>query len=235
MKSRNTLENLSLLIVDDDLPVLTACGKIAAGVGFDVYTAASASEARTQVINHSPDVVLMDLKMPAGGLSLLEEIRDKRPRSSIVVMTAFATVTSAVEAMRIGATDYLTKPFAMDELTRVLERAGERRSYELESKRIQGYLKGQRDSALIGTSPEIEKLHRIVQKVAPASHPVLILGEEGTGKEAVARAIHAGGAHATRPFSVLECGQLAPTVLEGELFGYVRSPNTGESRVKEGL
>ncbi len=225
---------LSLLIVDDDLPVLKACGEIAAGMGFDVHAVGTAIEARTYVFANSPDVVLMDLKMPAGGLSLLEEIRSRRPRSSIVVMTAFATVTSAIEAMRIGATDYLTKPFAMDELTGVLERAGQRRSFELESKRVHTRLQSQKESLLLGSSPELVKLQRIVQKVAPASHPVLIIGEPGSGKEAVARAIHASGPSAMRRFAVLECGQLSPPVLESELFGYVRSLHTGESRSKEG-
>ncbi len=225
---------LSLLLVDDDLPVLKACGEIAAGMGFDVRAVASASEARAHILSHSPDVVLMDLKMPAGGLSLLEEIRSRRPRSSIVVMTAFATVTSAIEAMRIGATDYLTKPFAMDELTGVLERAGQHRTFELESSRIQRQIKSEKDGLLLGVSPEMAKLHRIVQKVAPANHPVLILGESGTGKEAVGRAIHNSGPHASRKFTMLECGQLSPAVLESELFGYARNPNTGESRAKQG-
>ncbi len=225
---------LQLLVVDDDVPVLKACCEIAAGMGFAVHSASSADEARKLVLAHALDVVLMDLKMPAGGLALLEEIRSKRPRSAIVVMTAFATVSSAVEAMRIGATDYLTKPFAMDELTSVLERAGQRRSFELESHRIQQRLPSQ-VGALVGQSPEMEKLARIVQKVAFSTHPVLILGESGTGKETVARTIHNTGPNGSRRFAVLECGQLAPSVLESELFGYARSPFTGSSRSKDGL
>ena len=184
--------------------------------------------------SHAPDVVLMDLKMPAGGLSLLEDIRTIRPRSSVVVMTAFATVSSAVEAMRIGATDYLTKPFAMDELTSVLDRAGQRRASELEAGRIQAQLQVPRSGMLVGTSGEMEKLFRIVQKVAPANHPVLILGESGTGKETVARAIHSNGPNANRRFAMLECAQLSPAVLEGELFGYARAPVAGASRAKDG-
>lgn len=204
-------------------------------MGFEVSLANSVGEAREHILSSSPDVILMDLKLPSGGLSLLEEIRNRRPRCAVVVMTAFATVTSAVEAMRIGATDYLTKPFAMDELTSVLERAGQRRTFEIESKRIQGELQTHREGTLIGVSPEMQKLHRIVQKVAPASHPLLILGESGSGKEAVARAIHAGGQQSSRRFNVLECGQLSAQVLEAELFGYVRNPNTGESRTKQGV
>ena len=225
---------LSLLVVDDDLPVLKACKEIAQGVGFEVTGASTAEEARRFVKTHAPDVVLMDLKMPGGGLSLLEEIRTARPRSAVVVMTAFATVTSAVEAMRIGATDYLTKPFAMDELVGVLDRAGQQRSFELETQRVKGQLRMQRAGSMIGSSPEMVKLSRIVQKVATANHPVLIVGESGTGKETVARAIHASGSHPNRRFAALECGQLSPSVLEAELFGAIRSASNGSGRTKEG-
>ena len=224
---------LRLLVVDDDLPVLKACKEIAQGVGFEVTATSTSEEARTFVKAHAPDVVLMDLKMPAGGLSLLEEIRTARPRSAVVVMTAFATVTSAVEAMRIGATDYLTKPFAMDELVGVLERAGQHRSSELQSQRVKGQLQSQQGT-MIGNSPEMVKLSRIVQKVATANHPVLIVGESGTGKDTVARAVHASGPQASRRFAVLECGQLSPSVLESELFGYAPGPSAELSRAKEG-
>jgi DNA-binding NtrC family response regulator len=227
---------LQLMVVEDDLPVLKACCEIATGIGFQVYGASTVEEARDLVLRHALDVVLMDLKLPGGGLLLLEEVRSKRPRSAIVVMTAFATVSSAVEAMRIGATDYLTKPFAMDELTSVLDRAGERRQVELESHRLQTRLPHhQAVGAMIGASPEMEKLHRILTKVAFSTHPVLILGESGTGKEMVARLIHNTGPNATRRFSVIECGQLAPAVLESELFGYARNPVTGSTRPKDGI
>jgi two-component system response regulator HydG len=230
------LGKLHLLVVDDDPPVLKACSEIAAGMGFIVHGAGTVEETRQMVLRHPVDVVLMDLKMPGGGLILLEEIRAKRPRSSIVVMTAFATVSSAVEAMRIGATDYLTKPFAMDELTSVLERAAEKRSIEMSSRRSQTRTsQPQTGSALIGASPEMEKLYRILSKVASSTHPVLIQGESGTGKESFARAIHNIGPNASRRFSVVECGQLAPAVLESELFGYARNPFTGSSRPKDGI
>ena len=221
---------LSLLVVDDDPPVLRACSEVAKGMGFAVHGAGSGDEARAFVSTHAPDVILMDLKMPGGGLSLLESIRTQRPRSSVVVMTAYATVPSAVEAMRIGATDYLTKPFAMDELTGVLERASKVRKTEMETMRVQSSLKSQLGAALIGTAPAMEKLLRIVQKVAAATHPVLILGESGAGKETVARAIHASGPMAGKRFAMLECGQLSPAVLEVELFGTAPDGEAGEGR-----
>jgi two-component system response regulator HydG len=133
--------------------------------------------------------------------------------------------------MRIGATDYLTKPFAMDELTSVLERAAQRRTSEVEVQRTRGNLRTPSGLGhLVGRSPEMEKLYRIISKVATANHPVLILGESGSGKETVARTIHAGGFSAARAFHVLECGQLAPAVLESELFGFARGAHTGFDR-----
>ena len=230
------MAKVQLLVLDDDPSVLKACCEIAAGTGFAVHPASSAEEAREAVRTHAFDVVLMDLKMPAGGLSLLEEIRLKRPRSSIVVMTAFATVSSAVDAIRLGATDYLTKPFAMDELTGVLERAAQHRSFEIESRRVQQHLRAQKGHGhLVGSSPVMEKLYRIVGIVALSTHPVLIVGESGTGKETVARTIHTSGPNGSRRFAVLECGQLAPAVLESELFGYSRSAYTGFDRSKDAL
>ncbi|MEK6398164.1 MAG: sigma-54 dependent transcriptional regulator, partial [Terriglobus sp.] len=227
---------VELLVLDDDLPVLKACSEIASGMGFAVHAASTAEQAREVVRAHSLDVVLMDLRMPGGGLPLLEELRHAGPRMSIVIMTAFATVSSAVEAMRIGANDYLTKPFAMDELVSVLERAARRRSSEIDGYRTQGNLRTQSGFGdLIGRSPEMEKLYRIISKVASANHPVLILGESGSGKETVARTIHATGSISSRPFHVLECGQLAPAVLESELFGFTRGAHTTLDRSQEGL
>jgi two-component system response regulator HydG len=224
-------QKLELLVVDDDVPVLKACCEIASGMGFAVHAANTAEQAREVIRVHALDVILMDLRMPGGGLPMLEELRRSGPRTSIVIMTAFATVSSAVEAMRIGATDYLTKPFAMDELTSVLERAAQRRTSEVEVQRTRGNLRTPSGLGhLVGRSPEMEKLYRIISKVATANHPVLILGESGSGKETVARTIHAGGFSATRAFHVLECGQLAPAVLESELFGFARGAHTGFDR-----
>jgi len=231
-----TEHKLQLLVVDDDIPILKACCEIAAGMGFAVHAASDAEQARRAVRVHSLDVVLMDLRMPGGGVSLLEEVRRVCPRSSVVIMTAFATVNSAVEAIRIGAADYLTKPFAMDELTSVLERAGQLRSFEIATQRVQGYVKAQGGVAsLIGRSQEMEKLYRIISKVANANHSVLIQGESGSGKEMVARTIHESGSHASRRFVVLECSQVDPAVLAGELFGYARDASGASDRTHEPL
>jgi len=183
------------------------------------------------------EMLLLDLKLPGGGgLKLLGEVKALDPKIGVVVMTAFATVPSAVEAMRIGACDYLTKPFALEQLTTVLDQSSHKLYFDLESRRLRERLRTQRGmGSLIGTSPAMEKVYRILSKVAFSTHPVLILGESGTGKELVARAIHMNGPHAAKPFIPVDCGSLVPTLIESELFGHVKGAFTGANRAKEGL
>jgi len=229
---------LHLMVVDEDASVRNACCEIAAGMGFVVHGAASVVAAQSILKQQVVDILLLDMKLPGegGGLALLEEVKLLHPETAVVVMTAFATVSSAVEAMRIGAGDYLTKPFAMDELLMMLERAAERRHFDIESRTLRERLRTQEGMGnLIGRSPAMEKLYRILSKVAYSAHPVLILGESGTGKELVARAIHFNGAHAAKPFIPVDCGSLVPTLIESELFGYVKGAFTGANRAKEGL
>ncbi|HWG16300.1 MAG TPA: sigma-54 dependent transcriptional regulator, partial [Acidobacteriaceae bacterium] len=153
-----------------------------------------------------------------------------------IVMTAFATVGSAVEAMRKGAGNYLTKPFTMEGLTSVLDESSRRLNFDLESRRLRERMRTARGMGkLIGTSAGMEKVYRILSKVAFSHHPVLIVGESGTGKELVARAIHTGGANAAKPFVAVDCSSLAPTLIESELFGHVKGAYTGANRAREGL
>jgi DNA-binding NtrC family response regulator len=228
---------LHLLIVDEDAAIRSACCEIATDLGFVPQTVSSVAAARTLLRNHGVDVLLLDLHAPLGeGLALLNEIKSLNPGLAVVVMTAYATVPAAVEAMRTGATDYLTKPFAMDELAAVLERASERCTVEGASRRLRESLRSPQGLGnMIGRSPEMDKLYRILAKVAQSSHPVLILGESGVGKELVARSIHGNGPHADRPFVPIDCGSLVPTLMESELFGYVKGAFTGANHTKEGL
>jgi DNA-binding NtrC family response regulator len=231
------VSTLHILIVDDDDSLRGACCEIARNMGFTVHGADTVPAARA-LLKHQPvDLLLLDMKLPGGGgLLLLEEVKALHPETAVVVMTAYATVSSAVEAMRIGAADYLTKPFAIEELTAMLGRAAQRRQFDLESRLLRERLRTQKgDGHIIGNSPEMEKLYRIMSKVANSSHPVLILGESGTGKEMVARTIHFNGAHAAQPFVPVDCGSLVPTLIESELFGYVKGAFTGANRSKEGL
>ena len=228
---------LRVLVVEDDPPVRHACAEIAAGLGYVVETADSVSAAKLILRRSAVDILLLDLKLPGGGgFSLLQEIRETHPRVAAVVMTAFATVNSAVEAMRTGAGDYLAKPFTVDELTAVLERAAERRNAFDESRILRERLRsGRAAGMLVGQSAPMEKLFRMVSKVAYTNHPVLILGESGTGKELVARAIHANGPNAAKPFLPVDCGSLMPALMESELFGHVKGAFHGAVGAKTGL
>jgi DNA-binding NtrC family response regulator len=231
------LPQMHLLIVDDDAPVRHACAEIATSLGFVVLIADSVPSARA-VLERSPiDLILLDLKLPGGGgLTLLEEVRSKAPDTVVVVMTAFATVNSAVEAMRIGAGDYLTKPFSLEELSTVLERAAHRRAFDAESRSLRERLRSGRGMGnLIGSSPAMEKLYRILSKVASTTHPVLLVGEPGTGKELVARTIHGNGPSADKPFITVDCASVVPSQIEAELFGYVKGALPTATRNKTGL
>jgi DNA-binding NtrC family response regulator len=228
---------MHVLILDEDAAVRSAVCEIAHSRGFYPHAVDSVDAARAYLRGNSTDVLLLDLKSPTGAaLDLLDEVKTVRPETSVIVMTAYATVTSAVEVMRTGATDYLTKPFAMDELATVLERAAERRQLDTESRRLRERLRSQASlGTIIGQSPEMDRIYRIMSKVAHSAHPVLILGESGTGKELIARAIHGNGPQAQKPFLPVDCGSLVPTLVESELFGYVKGAFTGANRNKDGL
>ncbi len=228
---------LHLLVIDGELSVREACCEIAIELGLEATAVEGLHEARTVMEDATVDLVLLDPKCLQGsGLDLLADVRALLPEAALLVMTDCASVTSAVEAMRAGAGDYLTKPFDPAELARMLRRAAERQTPLSERRRLRAKLRGQRGAGyLAGTSPEMEKLYRMLSKVADTMHPVLIVGEGGTGKELVARAIHFHGPRAERPFVPVDCGSLMPSLMEGELFGYVKGAFPGAVRGKEGL
>lgn len=224
---------LNVLIIEDDDTVRAVCAQIAGSLGCHVRLAETVPDARVLLRETSADVIFLDLRLPGGtGASLMEEIRSTHPRAFVVIMTAYATVDSVVELMRNGAGDFLPKPFALDQVTAVLQKAGERRHWSDTSRALQDRLEGGIGAGrLIGQSPAMLKLFRIVSKVAFTRHPVLLLGEHGTGKEVVARAIHANGPSALQPFIPVDCDALASFRLADELFGEVLA--TG--REKPGL
>ncbi|WP_263418967.1 sigma-54-dependent transcriptional regulator [Terriglobus albidus] len=229
---------MNLLVVDDDSAVRHACCEIGKSAGFQIFAAGTIAESEAILNEQTIDIVLLDLRVPGGSsLDLLERARSAHPELVVILMTAFATVASAVEAMRNGASDYLTKPFALEELMQVLDRARRRRTFELEARRLREGTGESRSlsSLLIGNTPAMQQLSRMITKVAQSSHPVLILGETGTGKELVARAVHEGGALADRPFLAVDCGALVQSLIESELFGYVKGAFTGADKAKDGL
>lgn len=228
---------LHLLVVDADAAVRSACSEIAASLGYAVESTGDLAQARSLLRGRAADILLVNL--PAGsnrGLELISEVKLLYPQTAVIAMTASGSVNAAVEAMRCGASDYLTKPFAVDELSTVLDRAAQSHASDTVTRQLRERLRlSQGLGAMIGRSAEMEKLYRILSKVAQSSHPVLVLGESGTGKELVARTIHAYGPNAQKPFLPVDCGSLVPTLIESELFGYVKGAFTGANHSKDGL
>ena len=236
-RSSELAVRLNLLVVDPDSAVRSACADIASGLGYMVESTGELAQARNRLRGGPADILLVNL--PTGtnhGLELISEVKLLCPNTTVIAMTASGSVNAAVEAMRCGASDYLTKPFAMDELSAVLERAATNRATDEAGRQMRERLRlSQGLGAMIGRSGEMEKLYRILSKVAQSLHPVLVLGESGTGKELVARTIHAYGLNSQKPFLPVDCGSLVPTLIESELFGYVKGAYTGANRSKEGL
>ena len=232
-----TAARLHLLVVDADAAGRSACAEIAASMGYAVESTGDLGHARNLLRGRAADILLVNL--PAGssqGLELVAEVKLLYPQTSVIAMTASGSVNAAVEAMRCGAQDYLTKPFAMDELSTVLDRAAANLLTDTATRQLRERLRlSQGLGAMIGRSGEMEKLYRILSKVAQSTHPVLVLGESGTGKELVARTIHAYGPNSQKPFLPVDCGSLVPTLIESELFGYVKGAFTGANHAKDGL
>ena len=228
---------LNLLIVEDENAVRESCRDVAETLGFTTYVAQCSDEVVHCLDTAGIDVVLLDLRTPAGsGIELLREVKRRRPEAIVVVMTGYATVHSAVQAMKAGAYDYISKPFTFDELRLVLDRVTAQLKLAAENRILREAMGAKHGfGSLVGRAPEMERLYRIIAKAGNSSHPVLILGESGTGKELVARSIHDGGSYHDRPFLPVDCGALVPTLIESELFGYVRGAFTGAVRAKDGL
>jgi DNA-binding NtrC family response regulator len=228
---------LNLLIVDDERAVREGCREAAQSAGFNTFVADSAEHAYKVLDNQNVDIVLLDLKLPgASGLEALRSMKSRRPNAVIIIITGYATVSSAVQAMKMGAFDYISKPFTLDELRVMVERAMDELKLTTEKRVLRERLRSKHGfGSIIGRSPEMEKLYRIIAKAAQSTHPVLIMGESGTGKELVARCIHYSGPYHDKPFIPVDCGSLVPTLIESELFGYVRGAFTGAVRAKEGL
>src|SRR5437868_4216601 len=228
---------LNLLIVDDERAVREACREGAQSLGYNSFVADSAEHAYRILDSQNIDAILLDLKLPgAGGLEALHQIKQQRPDAVVVVVTGYGTVQSAVHAMKNGAYDYVTKPFSMDELKLLLERVSNHLKLKTENRLLREKIKSKQGfGSIVGRAPEMDKLYRIIAKAAHSSHPVLIFGESGTGKEMVARAIHFSGPYGDKPFIPVDCGSLVPTLIESELFGYVKGAFTGAMQSKEGL
>jgi DNA-binding NtrC family response regulator len=226
----------SILVVDDEPNARTALAELLRGEGYRVETAADGFKALGKLEDGAPDLVLTDLKMPGmGGVELLEKVRALDEDIVVLVMTAFGAVESAVDAMKKGAADYLTKPLNTAELFLVIAREMERRRLRRESGNLRARL-AERYSFdnIIGSAPAMQAIFKTVAQVAGARASVLVTGESGTGKELIAAAIHQRSPRAKGPFVKLHCAALAESLLESELFGHERGAFTGAVGRREG-
>jgi len=225
------------LIVDDEQSIRKLCATIGASLGFECAEAESAEAALAYLESGSPDVVLVDRRLPTmSGDDLLRQIKAMLPRTEVAIITGHGSIESAVEAMRLGAYDYIVKPFGAGQLKLVLQRMKEKVRLVAENEYLKDRLTTQQELNVVdGSSPRIQDVLRMVSRLKDTRTPVLITGESGTGKELVARAIHFRGSMQKRPFVAVDCGSLVPTLIESELFGYEKGAFTGALRSKHGL
>ena len=229
---------IRLLIVDDEQSIRRLCVTVGEALGFVCLEAASGESALAVLEEQPAHMILTDMVMPhMSGLEFLEKVKKMLPRSEIAVMTGHGSVETAVQAMKLGAYDYIAKPFSpLEELRLFLRRMAEKVRLVEENQ----FLRDRMDTetqlhGIVGSSAKIQDVLRMVSRLKDTRTPVLITGESGTGKELVARAIHFRGSFASRPFVAVDCGSLVPTLIESELFGYEKGAFTGALKTRTGL
>jgi two-component system response regulator AtoC len=225
------------LIVDDEQSIRKLCMTIGSSLGFECSEAESAEAALAMLETESPDLVLVDRRLPnMSGDELLRQAKTLLPRSEFAIITGHGSIESAVEAMKLGAYDYITKPFGAGQLKLLLQRMKDKVRLVEENEYLRQVVSNEMELNVIdGTSAKIQDVLRMISRLKDTRTPVLIVGESGTGKELVARAIHFRGSLRKRPFVAVDCGSLVPTLIESELFGYERGAFTGAMKSKEGL
>ena len=228
---------IKFMIVDDEQSIRRLCMTIGQSIGFDVSEAESAEAALAYLETDSPDVILVDRMLPQmSGDEFLKQAKQMLPRSEFAMITGHGSIESAVEAMRLGAYDYITKPFGAGQLKLLLQRMKEKVRLVAENEYLKQVVSNEMELNVIdGSSAKIQDILRMISRLKDTRTPVLIMGESGTGKELVARAIHFRGSLAKRPFVAVDCGSLVPTLIESELFGYEKGAFTGALKSKQGL
>jgi len=224
-----------ILVVDDEEIVVRSCVRILEGGAYCVETATDGTEALRKIAQRGCDLVILDIMMPhVDGVEVLRRVKEAHPEIEVVMVTGLSQIDSAVKCMKLGAFDYLPKPFDPEQLKSVVERALERRRLLQETD--EGADGSQyRMESIIGTSPAMQRVYRLVAKAAPTNTTVLITGESGTGKELVARALHHNSLRRDRPFVAVDCNALSENLLESELFGHVKGAFTGAISSKKGM
>lgn len=231
------MADAKILIVDDEAVIREGIRRILEKSGFSVEATASGRIALENIQEEEFDVVITDLKMPGmSGMEVLKNIKILQPAVPVIIITGYATVETAVEAIKNGAFDYLSKPFTPDQILSMVNRALEQKKQMPENLLLQQQLSEQQGfEQFIGDSPQMQKVYRRILQVAPTDSTVLITGESGTGKELVARAIHNNSPRKGQPFVALDCTSLAESLLESELFGHEKGSFTGAVQTKMGL
>jgi two-component system response regulator HydG len=226
-----------ILVIDDDAEMCGLLSDVLKGEGFSVLAIGESLEAFRILRKEEFDVIITDLKMKGlKGLDLLEEAKKVAPLTPVIIITAFGTIQSAIQAMKLGAYDYITKPFQIDELVLTVKKALENRLLKKEVVRLKKEVESRYHfHHLIGKSSSMQKIYDLIERICDSSNNILITGESGTGKELVAKAIHYSGIRKDRPFIGVNCAAIPETLLESELFGYKRGAFTDAKTDKKGL
>ncbi len=226
-----------VLIVDDEIETCSLLHEIMEKEGYEVQVAHAGHTALDLVIDQDPDVVLCDIQMPGmNGINLLMAIHQRSPATQVILLTAYGSLITAVEGIKAGAFDYLSKPFVLDEIRTVVRHALDHKHMLEENRTLREKVTPSNPlNHIQGKSPALVAVYKLIARVAPTDSTVLIQGESGTGKELIARAIHANSLRKDGPFVAVDCGTLAETLLESELFGHERGAFTGAISSKKGL
>lgn len=226
-----------ILVIDDEAIVRTSCRRILEPEGYAVQTAKSGSDGLQALLTDVFDLILTDLKMPdMDGVEVLRKIKETLPDTEVIIMTGHGTVSTAVKAMKMGAHDYIEKPFSPDDLLKLTSKALEIKKLAIENLALRGQIASHYELGnIIGVSQAMQKIFHLISKVSNTGSTVLITGESGTGKELVAKAIHYNSSRKDQPFVVVDCVTIPDTLIESELFGHSKGAFTGASERKKGL
>jgi DNA-binding NtrC family response regulator len=226
-----------ILVVDDEEIVIKSCVRILGGGDYQVDTAPDGFGALRMIEENAYDIVILDIMMPKmDGLEVLRRVKEAHPDVDVIMVTGLSQIDTAVQAMKLGAFDYLPKPFDPDELQLVVKRALERRELMRENLNLRSAVSSKyRFENIIGSSPPMQGLYRLIAQSAPTNSTVMLMGESGTGKELIARAIHYNSLRKDKPFVAIDCNALSDNLLESELFGHLKGSFTGAVASKKGM
>ena len=233
----NDSKGIDLLLVDDDSEFRELAARRFQRSGYQVQEAADGEEALGLAERRQFDVAVVDMRMPGmSGLELTEKLRASNPEGEVIMLTGEGTIETAVQAMKLGAFDYITKPFPLAELESLVQRAYERRQLSKENRQLKAVIRrSEPSSQMVGESQPMREVFRLIQRAGPTDKAILIQGESGTGKELVARALHQASLRKEHPLVVINCAALPETLLESELFGHEKGSFTGAIAAKQGL